>query len=395
MADTPSSADNQGAYPQRASRARNWFNRLKLGGAVIVVLALIVGIGRWLYHQHTHVSADDARVVSNEITVSSRLAGRITGFSLAMGDRLAEGDTVAHLYKKPDELMLEKLQAKVKGAEAQLAFERQQLDLATRQLAGGIEGTSGRLQADLAAADAARAAMQKARKTWERSQRLFASGTVSPQKKEDDYYTYQAAKAEYERARHQVAVDRSNLGNARAGMLDGPDMTVPNPDLLRAQLAVTRQNLAQDKADLKRQQVQVEDSTVLSPIDGVVDKTFVDQGEYVSPGQPLIMMHAPRNVWVQARIKETEVGKLKPGQQVAIAVDAYPDLHFSGHVEMIGHAATSEFALLPNPNPSGNFTKITQRIPVRILIDKGPRELLSPGMMVVVDIDISGDNAGH
>ncbi len=72
------------------------------------------------------------------------------------------------------------------------------------------------------------------------------------------------------------------------------------------------------------------------------------------------------------------------------SVDAVPDLHFSGHIRVIGHAATSQFALLPNPNPSGNFTKITQRIPVRITIDKGPTEQLSPGMMVEVDIDTRG-----
>ena len=189
-----------------------------------------------------------------------------------------------------------------------------------------------------------------------------------------------------------MTADRSALKNAHIGLMSGPAMTLPNPTMLKAQLAVTQQQLAEARAELQHQQVQLDDMVVRSPIDGVVDKTFVDQGEYLSPGQPILMMHAPKNVWIEANIKETKVRQLHPGLPVAITVDAHPDVHYSGHVQVIGQAATSQFALLPNPNPSGNFTKITQRIPVRIAIDKGPRESLSPGMMVEVDMDISGNS---
>ncbi len=136
--------------------------------------------------------------------------------------------------------------------------------------------------------------------------------------------------------------------------------------------------------------MRVRDLRVPSPIGGVVNKTLVDQGEYVSAGQPLLMMHDPDDLWVEANIKETDIGELRPGQPVAITVDAYPDEHFAGEVRIVGRAATSQFALLPDPNPSGNFTKITQRIPVRIRLTEGPVERIGPGMMVEVDIDVSG-----
>ena len=98
-------------------------------------------------------------------------------------------------------------------------------------------------------------------------------------------------------------------------------------------------------------------------------------------------MHDPNEVWVEANIKETQVGRLKLGQKVLVAVDAYPDDTFTGRVSRIGSATTARFALLPTPNPSGNFTKITQRVPVKIDIVDPPKPL-TPGMMVEVEIDV-------
>jgi membrane fusion protein (multidrug efflux system) len=115
--------------------------------------------------------------------------------------------------------------------------------------------------------------------------------------------------------------------------------------------------------------------------------TFVSQDEHVAVGQRILMFHNPTSIWVEANVKETEVGLLEPGMKAQIRVDAYPDQSFSGEVFRIGRAATSKFALLPDPNPSGNFTKITQRLPVRIRLDEADVKL-RPGMMVEVDIAI-------
>ena len=386
---TDSTTQTQPEHPQpKAIRYVSRRRLLKWLVLIIIAVALVVLIGRWVHHQQTHVAGDDARIVTHEVTVSSRLPGRVTEFSRIVGDHLSQQHVVARLYDRPAALQLEQLQARVDRAQAQVALEQQQVILASNQLSGGIEETAGQLQADLSAVTAAKAALDQARKTYERSERLFKSGQVSGQKKDDDYYTYEVAKADYQHAQRQVNVDRSALANAHNGMMAGPAMTLPKPDLIRAQLDVTRQSLNEAKAALKQQQLEISDRVVQSPIDGLVDKTFVESGEYVSPGQPLLMMHTPDNVWVEANIKETKIHNLHPGQPVEISVDAYPDESFTGHVQVIGQAATSQFALLPNPNPSGNFTKITQRIPVRILIDHGPKARLSPGMMVVVDIDI-------
>jgi membrane fusion protein (multidrug efflux system) len=108
----------------------------------------------------------------------------------------------------------------------------------------------------------------------------------------------------------------------------------------------------------------------------------------VTPGQRLMLVHDPSKIWIEANVKETHVRRLNVGQDVAVGVDAYPDETFTGKVERIGNTATSAFALLPSPNPSGNFTKITQRLPVRIAIEQREGRL-RPGMMVEVKIATS------
>ena len=157
--------------------------------------------------------------------------------------------------------------------------------------------------------------------------------------------------------------------------------------MIDAQIAALDHQVANLAAQLHQQHVDVEDRTIRSPVPAVIDRTFVLPGEYVPAGQRILMLHNPDEVWVEANIKETQVGQLKLGQKVDVAVDAYPGVTFIGRVARIGSATTARFALLPTPNPSGNFTKITQRVPVKIDIVNPPRPL-KPGMMVEVEIDL-------
>ena len=147
------------------------------------------------------------------------------------------------------------------------------------------------------------------------------------------------------------------------------------------------------RARSERQQLDLADRVGVSPLHGVVSRAFVEVGEYVQPGQRIALVHDPSKIYVEANIRETDIARLSLEQSVRIEVDAYPDRPFEGRIEMIGAAATSEFALLPNPNPSGNFTKVTQRLPVRIAIEQVDG-MLRPGMMVEVFIRIEEDAGG-
>lgn len=373
----------------RPARPRSTPGYLKLAVVVILAVAALVWLVQWIQYRDNHVSEDDARIRTDEITVSSRVPGRVTDFSHIEGDRLKSNDVVAALYSRPQQLRLQELQARVASIQAQLNYQQQSMALTGRHLQGGIEEAKRLLATDQAAMNAAQASLEQARKTYHRSDRLFKKGMVSGQQRDVDYYNLLSARADFQRASRQVKMDQTSLSNARDGLLSNPQMALPTHKLLESKLSVTRKKLAEAQAALKREQVQLDDRVVRSPVDGVVDKTFIQPGEYISAGQPILMMHAPDDVWVEANIKETNIHELHKGQPVDIHVDAYPDRTFRGHIRVIGHAATSQFALLPDPNPSGNFTKITQRIPVRIAIDQGPKDRLSPGMMVEVDVDVS------
>ena len=183
---------------------------------------------------------------------------------------------------------------------------------------------------------------------------------------------YRTRVAELEEARNKLREERAE--RQRLSVLDNEiNILVHEEDELQAQL--------------ERQRLDLKDRTIGSPLSGVVDRVFVEAGEYVTPGQRLLLVHDPKKVWIDANVKETDIRKVKIGQLVDVTVDAFPDKKFAGEVIAIGNAATSEFALLPTPNPSGNFTKITQRLRVRIAIDQ-EQNLLRPGMMVEVFIDV-------
>ena len=124
---------------------------------------------------------------------------------------------------------------------------------------------------------------------------------------------------------------------------------------------------------------------ITSNMDGVVGRTLVNEGEVVSKGQRLLVLHNPDKIWVETNIRETDISRLKLGQLVKIEVDAYPDEQFEGMISRIGNAATSQFAILPKLNEAGSFTKVTQRLRVRIEIDQR-QSMLRPGMMVEVFI---------
>lgn len=348
--------------------------KIKLLVIVVVAIIAVIWLAFWLHHRLTHVSSSDAQVASHVITVSSRLPGRVTQFNLIEGDELDQGEVVARLDSKPARLKLDEINAEIDHIETQLS-------LASQQISGGVQAAKALLEADQAAARAARARMSKAQTNFARAEKLYRSHSGSEKQRDIYKYDYESARADYKRAQSQVQMDKVSVANAKTGLLSGG--LISNPEVLGTQLKIA-------KAKQAHQKNRIHDLVVRSKIDGVVDQTFIENGEYVAAGQPILMMHDPDDVWIQAKIKETSIRSLAVGQHVDIEVDAYPDIKYSGHVQVIGNAATNQFALLPDPNPSGNFTKITQRIPVRIKIDHGPKPKLAPGMMVEVYISTSG-----
>jgi membrane fusion protein (multidrug efflux system) len=239
---------------------------------------------------------------------------------------------------------------------------------------------------ELVAAEAKRASLRAelslANQDLARVEKLYRSKVISRARLD-------SARAAVGRLKSDVAEAEAQMQRARGAIAES-EAERGEVGMITQEIAMLRHSATALKAELEQKRVEIQEHTLVAPIDGVIDRLFIEQGEYVREGQRLLMMHNPKDVWVEANIKETEIRNLKLGQVANISVDAFPDHAFEGSVARVGTATTAKFALLPTPNPSGNFTKITQRVPVRINLNKteAGEFLLSPGMMVEVEIDI-------
>ena len=349
----------------------------------IVAVAIVVG-GTWLgvvevKKRFTHVHETDARVAGDLVTVSPRVAGRLVELVVASGDRIARNQPIARIDAREQVLLLGQLEARRDAAQAErerLAAERNLIDEQTRSRLHTARSTHRAAQGSVAALEPQ---IELARAELERAQSLHSKRVISVQQLEQT-----RAEARRIAGEHRMAVAELEESFART---DEARVERARLDVLDRQADKLGHREAELQGRIEQQRLDIADRTIRSPIDGVVDRTFVQAGEYVRPGQRLAIVHSPKRVWIEANVKETQIRKLAVGQPVEVRVDAYPGEAFHGRVQTIGSATTGSFALLPNPNPSGNFTKITQRLPVRIELEQTD-ERLAPGMMVEVDIDI-------
>ncbi len=366
---------HESAKPRRERRT----GRGKLVAVFVVAILLLAAGGRWVYHRYAHVYTDDARIDGEVVTVSSRVSGWLTELNVIEGDSVAKGQVLAQVDPRDSLLHREVLLSKLKSVESQTAVVRSQSGQVDEETLGRLQSDTNRLVAAEAQVAALEVQMKQARDDYERARELTAQKWLSQQAMERAGTTFQQTQENHRKSVAEVAVARGTLsasGGSRKQL-----------NVLESQLLVLNRQADEIRAEIRRQEIDISDRTIASPADGRVVMTFVRKGEHVATGQRILMFHDPARIWVEANIKETDIGLLEPGMKAQIRVDAYRDRVFSGEVFRIGQAATSKFALLPDPNPSGNFTKITQRLPVRIRLDEADAKL-RPGMMVEVDIAI-------
>jgi len=371
-----------------ATRERPWRPRARLSGQrkiwVVAILALVFAAwgGHWLYQRWTHVYIDDARIDGEVVTISSRVSGWITELPVVQGDAVKKGALLAQVDDRDSRLQKEVLQSKLQAIENQMAVVQAQGGQVDQETLGKFQSETNRLAAAEAEVAAVDTQVKQARDDLKRAQELADAKWLSPQALERARTTYKEVQERHRKAVSEVAAVRGTLsaaGGSRRQL-----------KVIERQILVLANQANEIRAEIRRQEVDIADRTITAAEDGRVVMTFVRKGEHVSPGQRLMMFHDPNDIWVDANVKETTIGLLKPGMKAEIHVDAYPGKVFEGKISSIGQAATSKFALLPDPNPSGNFTKITQRLPIRILLaEKNPQ--LRPGMMVEVYIGVRND----
>ena len=345
----------------------------------IAIAFAVAGGAYWVQQRATHVDSDDARIASDMIEVSAKLAGQVVEFPVRKGDTLAAGDLIAQIDNREARLVLAELNAQLHAREALYKKVQAQVLRVDQQTGGHLQSQQSQLQRTLAELSSAKSDLEYRRSEWRRSQSLLEKNIIPRQSWENTRNALQQAEQHLQSAQAQVASARAGVVEAEAGQTELA--------VLAQELRAVGYDKERNTAQIARQQVVIENLRITAPTQGIVDQVFVDKGEYVVPGQRLALMHNPARVWVAANIKETEVRHLQKGNTVAISVDAYPDKDFHGEITRIGDTATSQFSLLPSTNPSGNFTKVTQRIQVEISIEQD-KEWLRPGMMVEVAIEI-------
>ncbi|MDI1284380.1 MAG: HlyD family secretion protein [Reyranella sp.] len=381
-APAPAPTPQTGAAPRQrqwsAGRGRALLRPRSFVIAAVLLMALAYG-GRELYMRFTHVYEYDARVSADIVTISSRADGWLVEMPVREGMLVEAGQVLVRIDDRIAKLRADAFRAQIEGVRVERARLRAERKLDKNQSDAQMRTRTSNVTVREKALGALRADLDFAKLELERSRTLFASRVIN----ERQLQMAQVAVTKLEiqilqlQAEHEQAegsLDEARVGHDRLGVID-------------AQIEALTHQVANLAAQLHQQLVDVEDRTIKSPIPAVIDRTFVLPGEYVAAGQRILLLHNPKEVWVEANIKETQVSRLKLGQLVHVSVDAYPDDKFTGRVARIGSATMARFALIPTPNPSGNFTKITQRVAVKIDMVDMPKPL-TPGMMVEVDIDV-------
>lgn len=353
-----------------------------LGAALAVLIGLGFGI-RWLQFQFTHVVLDDARVASDMVILASRVPGWVQALPVTAGDTLRQGDLLVQIDAREAALAVEELNARIAGIAARRGELQARLVQVDRQSESQHAAALAKLDSARTTLPAAQAERDFAEAELARAERLIQTGAGTRQRVE-------MLAAAVHSTRQRAIAAAAEIRNAEALMAlaqaarEEMQVIARQLDSLGPQereLTATRDRAALDMAD----------RTIRMPFDGVVDRIFMDPGEYVLAGQRIIMVHSPAQIRIEANVKETDIRHFRPGSPVTVTVDAWPGHVFPGVVDRMIEAATSEFALLPSANPSGNFTRITQRLPLRVRLDPPPPPgLLRPGMLVRITGEAGG-----
>ncbi|MDQ6654732.1 MAG: HlyD family secretion protein [Verrucomicrobiota bacterium] len=345
-----------------------------LVAAAIAIAAIAYG-GLSLFHSFTHESTDDAFIDAHVIAIAPKIAGRVTAVRVGDNQQVKKGDLLVEIDSADLEAVLaqkraavEVARARQRGAESSAA----QADAHLNTVRAGYEAAG-------ANANAAEADVNKQRDDLQRNQKLITRGAISSQEFEHSSVDAQVAESNLQSKRKQMEAAGAFLKEAQK-----------QAEAAHVQVDAARAEITEVEATVQQAELQGSYANITAPEDGRVTTKAVEAGAYVQVGQNLLALVTPE-VWVTANFKETQLQELRPGQPVEIDVDAYPDHPLRGHVDSIQAGSGARFSLLPPENATGNYVKVVQRVPVKIVFDEQPdvQRVLGPGMSAVPDVKVS------
>ena len=338
--------------PSLRERLRNhWL--LATVAACLGLAALIFGTAYWLEVRH-YESTDDAFIAARSFSVAAKVGGYVTEVPVTDNQHVNAGDLLARIDDRDYEIAVDQARAQVAVADANIGNIQAQIDSQHQQI--------DQAQAQV---DQAQAQLTFAQQEEARAKDLVDKGAGTVQAEQQ--------------TRSNLQSQQANTARAKAALI-AAQLGIKTLD---AQLESARAARQQAQAQLDQAKLNLEYTQVTAAQSGRVVKLSGAVGTYVAPGQSL-MMFVPDDIWIVANYKETQLRDMRPGQPVEFTIDAYPNRTLTGHVASVQPGSGTAFSLLPAENATGNYVKVVQRVPVKIIVDKWPADVsIGPGMSVV------------
>ncbi len=323
----------------------------------------------------THESTDDAFIQAHVVSVAPRVAGQVQAVHVNDNQLVKKGDALVELDPRDYEMRLALKRDAIAAANANLDSAQAGLALMKARL----ETAEANQRQEKAHADSSRATADRAQADLKRNEILREKGVVSAG--EFDRARAEAESAAADRIAGEQKADAATSQVAEARAQVGLTLTMVNSALTKTKQAGTDKEVGE---------LDLSYTHIVAPCDGRVTRKAVEPGDYVQVGQSLLAL-VPTNVWIAANFKETQLAEVRPGQAVEIHIDAYPGKSWQGHVDSIMAGSGASFSMLPPENAVGNFVKVVQRVPVKILFDDppAPDRTLGPGMSVIPSVRTS------
>jgi len=321
--------------------------------ACVLLIAVIGGVAYWLAVRNFETT-DDAYVAARSFSIAPKVGGYVTEVPVTDNQHVKAGDLLVRIDERDYKIAIDQAEAQVAVAEANIGNVQAQIDSQHQQV------DQARAQVDQAEAQ-----LKFAEQEESRAKDLVDKGAGTVQREQQTHSDLLAQQANT--ARTKAALAAAELG----------------VKTLEAQLRSAQASLQQAQAQLDQARLNLQYTSVTAAQSGRVVKLSGAVGTFATSGQSL-MMFVPDEVWVVANYKETQLADMRPGQQVELRIDAYPGRKLTGHVDSVQPGSGTAFSLLPAENATGNFVKVVQRVPVKIVLDGWPAELpIGPGLSVV------------
>lgn len=411
--------DATGSRPEPLRRKKI----IRWGAPGLVILLLAFGIPYFL-HALSYKSTDDAFIDGNIVAVSPRVDGHVARVHVKDNQLVRSGALLVELDPHDFKARLDAAKAALKAARAADRARNIAVELIKITAAAGLDEAGDNVEAAKAAVQEARARFAVFRAALAqagaeadsagvrhqldatdltRYREMAETKTVSPQDLDHAKAAEQISAAALTAAKKKIDTQKAKIRETKASLKAAEaDLRQADARLVAARSAPQRIRQSRYRADVSGADIDRAEAEVAlarlnlsytkiyAPCDGFVTKKGVEPGQFVQAGQSLLAI-VPRAVWITANFKETKLTHMRAGQPVDITVDAYPDISFHGHVDSIQHGTGARFSLLPPENATGNYIKVVQRVPVKIVFNRSEdseKVLLVPGMSVVPDVNV-------